>query len=334
MFEDLQIMKGTFIQIPGFYLVFLLYFFLIPIKANGTPPIPPQLVSPPNSSDDIPLTPRLEWAPSLGAISYQVEIRAVLDKVEYPIFLNETEDTYFDIPPGYLAVSVHYIWGVRTIEEVDYGVENNGGEKTYSKWSNRSFATGLISAITGNCEDDDDCDGIPNSLEIKILKTNPHKKTLFVRPKKEIDDELYAYWEEFYTKLFPGSSNGRMNIPAFVLAGIEVVVIGEMDNPYIPMKDFQYDPANDGKKPPCDILEITLKERQAWKDGRCTVALLMMPITRAIPILCRMIATIDLSGHGAPSVMHHPQKSHTNTLRLLFILMRSIIILKRAHMKR
>lgn len=255
-------MKGIFFQSLSFYLVFLAYVFLIPIKANGTPPPPPQLVSPPNSSTDIPLAPRLEWAPSPGAISYQVEIRAVLENEEYPIFFHETEDTYFDVPPGHLAVSIGYIWCVRTIEKIVPLADKFGGENKYSKWSYRSFETEMIPASIGHCEDDDDCDGIPDSIETGLLKTNPHKKTLFVRPKKEIDDESYKYWEEFYTKLFPGSSNGKVNIPAFVLAGIEVVVIGDMDNPYLPMKNFRYDPANDGKKPPCDILEITLKRRE------------------------------------------------------------------------
>jgi hypothetical protein len=182
-------MKGTFIQSPSFYMFLLMYVFLIPIKTNGTPPAPPQLVSPPNGATDIPLNIRLKWASSPGAISYQVEIRAVLESEKYPIFFHETENTYFDVPPGHLAVSVGYIWFVRTIEKILPLADKFGGENKYSKWSYRSFETGMIPVSTGHCEDDDDCDGIPDSIETGLLKTNPHKKTLFVRPKKEIDDE-------------------------------------------------------------------------------------------------------------------------------------------------
>ena len=266
-------MKGIFLQSLSFYLVFLAYVFLIPIKANGTPPPPPQLVSPPNSSTDIPLAPRLEWAPSHGAISYQVEIHAILESEEYPIFFHETEDTYFDVPPGHLAVSMDYMWCVKAI----YNSRNGPESKVSSQCSPIfSFITQKKPACFGECEGDDDCDGIPNSIE-DIFKTSIYKKTLFVRPKKEkkycsnlayCPDDFFEPWKEFYTELFAGSNNARANIPAFVLAGIEVIVVGSSDNPYNRMRKFDYDPAKDDidpspeivKRPPCDIMEIVYRK--------------------------------------------------------------------------
>ena len=119
---------------------------------------------------------------------------------------------------------------------------------------------------------DDDGDDIPNGEE-DILGTNPDKKTLFVRPKKQNSDGSYIYWEEFIKQLFPDSRPGFANIPAFTEADIEIVVIGCCPNPpcnppchpdYPQFDKFDYDPATDNNPaayenyPHCDILDVVL----------------------------------------------------------------------------
>jgi hypothetical protein len=101
---------------------------------------------------------------------------------------------------------------------------------------------------------DDDEDGIPNTVEINLLDTNPNMKTLFVRPKQFVGG-VSTYWPGFIA-LFPDARDGFADIPAFTHAGIEVSVIGDPGHPYAPMRNFNYDPATDANHPPCDILEI------------------------------------------------------------------------------
>ena len=81
-------------------------------------------------------------------------------------------------------------------------------------------------------------------------------KTLFVRPKKRTGFSSYEYWDGFIA-LFPWAGRpGFADIPPFTNAGIEISVIGDLNNPYPPMRAFNYDPATDGNHPPCDILEV------------------------------------------------------------------------------
>ena len=142
---------------------------------------------------------------------------------------------------------------------------------------------------TGFDMEDDDRDGIPNGEEA-ILGTDPAKKTLFVRPKRQIrnDDQPsdYEYWANFVQTLFPHPTASHLaQIPSFEQAfeglsiGVEVVVIGAPGNPYAPMSAFDYDPTDPTDNvdaagteidfdpdqvglqgPNCDIMEIVYKD--------------------------------------------------------------------------
>ena len=138
--------------------------------------------------------------------------------------------------------------------------------------------------------DDTDGDGISNNVEEDIFGTDPEVPTLFLRP-KDGDEDSSVYWEEFI-ELFPWNASyrdpakeGFAYIPSFaktdsesgkLVPFIEVSVIGDPRggylNPYGPMQDYNYDPANDPEyqttyggvgDPPCDILEIYYRP---WED--------------------------------------------------------------------
>jgi TolB protein len=141
-------------------------------------------------------------------------------------------------------------------------------------------------------EGDDDGDGIPNGEET-LLGTDPGKKTLFVRPKKQIatwplDDSRYVYWADFVEILFPHPDPETYPYLASIgpfeeafnemTVGVEIVVIGgdenhDLQHPYSPMDEFDYDPGDETKNtidfdpdldnwqgPHCDIMEIIYKD--------------------------------------------------------------------------
>ncbi|MFH1102949.1 MAG: fibronectin type III domain-containing protein, partial [Pseudomonadota bacterium] len=166
------------------------------------------------------------------------------------------------VPDGYLSTATTYQYRVRAVEQKE-------DKEVFSGWSPwMTFTTQKLIPAEKRCPADDDCDGIPNEMENQI-KTSPTFKTLFVRPKKEIGQGQYRFWEEFNRNIFPtkaGGPKGRAMIPAFDLAGVEVVVIGDPDNPYEPMRHFNYDPEKDVNKPPCHIMEIIYHETYR-RDG-------------------------------------------------------------------
>jgi len=128
-----------------------------------------------------------------------------------------------------------------------------------------SFLTESQSGNPWTCAaDDDDCDGIPNDMESGLLETNSNIKTLFVRPKKETGFLQYAYWDEFIQLFQMPNRPGFADVPPFTNAGIEISVIGDPGNPYKPMQDFNYDPAQDANHPPCDILEVVYKGETSY----------------------------------------------------------------------
>lgn len=122
-----------------------------------------------------------------------------------------------------------------------------------------SFMTEPQSGSVITCQaGDNDCDGISDVTETNIYHTSPNKKTLFVRPKKETG----GYWTEFI-QLFTDVRPGFADISPFTNAEIEISIIGAPNNPYGPMTNINYDPADPVQNPkhlPCDILEIVYRD--------------------------------------------------------------------------
>lgn len=225
----------------------------------------PKLIEP-CEGDSIPIEVLLKWEDLSTSNDYTIQI---FHQDGHTVISESTTDTHYQVPNGTLSYSTFYSWRVKS-----------SGTLGESDWTDLwSFHT---QPVYGNpyesTEEDDDNDGIPNHIEEDLLGTNPMQKTLFIRPIKEKEivaafslpeemdkdtcENYYEYWDSFYTDLFPGSRDGRANIPAFIEAEIEVMVIGAPDHPYPPMKDnFCYNPAEDDNAPPCDIMAVVLKRR-------------------------------------------------------------------------
>jgi hypothetical protein len=223
-------------------------FMLLTILAALTSctPNPPELIAPVDGSVNTPQAPDLKWNPSEKATSYELEILA-----DSGVIMNEKgiKTESYTVQPGRLFPFSVYYWRVKA--------SNFAGTSDWSE--KRSFVTLAISgdAFSFLSENDSDGDGISDEIENNLLRTDPNKKTLFVRPKKEIEPNQFVYWSEFI-ELFSGGKPGFANIPPFAEAGIEIVVIGNDDPrfPYEPMRRFEYNPARDPNQPPCNILEI------------------------------------------------------------------------------
>jgi hypothetical protein len=224
----------------------LFIFITIAAVLTSCAPKPPELISPVDGSTNTSQTPDLKWSSSKWANSYELEVSADSGVVYSAKGL---KTSHCPVPSGKLSSSAFYSWRVRAF-----------GFTGKSEWSeNWSFKT---LSVSGNpfaflSENDSDGDGIPDEIENNLLKTDPVRKTLFVRPKKETATNQFVYWGEFI-QLFPDARPGFANIPPFSRAGIEIVVIGNDDPgfPYEPMQNFHYDPAQDPNKPPCNILEL------------------------------------------------------------------------------
>jgi hypothetical protein len=123
-----------------------------------------------------------------------------------------------------------------------------------------SFSFTALSSTQLDPVGDEDQDGIPNGVEQTLLKTDPLKKTLFVRPyKKETPGAPLVYWTEFSATLFPDPrGTGFAKIDPFYNLDIEISVIGDPNHPYEQMRNINYDPATDTNdpNPACDILEL------------------------------------------------------------------------------
>lgn len=148
---------------------------------------------------------------------------------------------------------------------VDFDHDKTVSVYVEAKDRSRNFMSESFSFITepssGDPFDDvldTDCDGISDYIEDDIIFTDKNMKTLFVKPgmfvkpDREGDIPQYEYWDGFLD-LLP--------LEPFENAGIEVVVIGNPNNPYDPMRKFNFD-AIGFKDPqtniaiPCDILAI------------------------------------------------------------------------------
>jgi len=101
-------------------------------------PVTPVLVSPPNNSLDISLTPTLTWNASSGATRYKVQIST------NPVFSNIIDsatvlNTSYTIPSGKLLSAVTYFWRVNA--------SNNAGTSPWSEIWNFATMTGLPAPV-------------------------------------------------------------------------------------------------------------------------------------------------------------------------------------------
>ena len=206
----------------------------------------PKLIEPCDGASVL-TTVHFEWEESV-ADSYTLQILDWLNPKKI-IFEDTTTNNKYQVPNNKLSKSTPYYWHVKVC---------NASEE--SEWSpDWGFRTLPNAVDPFQMEKDIDDDGIPDIIEKEIL-TSVDKKTLFVRPIRKIGPkkEDVEYWQGFIS-LFPGSHKGRANIKPFTDEKIEVVVIGDTTNPYEPMKNFSYDPANDPNEPPCTIMELLLE---------------------------------------------------------------------------
>lgn len=96
------------------------------------PPVP-TLVSPPNGSTGVPLTPTLVWNSSPGADNYTVQVATNLN-FNSPVVNTITTNTSYTIPPGRLQGNQLYYWRVNAI--------NSGGTSNWSiVWNFRTLST-------------------------------------------------------------------------------------------------------------------------------------------------------------------------------------------------
>ncbi len=231
--------------------------------------MPPRLLAPSNGATLSSWAVALRWESSEGAKFYEVEVGSPDGEI---LFSHKTDAFFVHLSPeaprqddpyprGRLKGNHRYYWRVRSCSGTRPG-----------PWS-ASWA--FLTPPECLPEIDGDCDGIPDAIELAVFKTDPGRKTLFVRPCRKMDAKncqmglpgfyfnedlgtCFSYWDVFYHRIFPESKDGRAAIPAFEDAGIEVVVLGAKDNPCEAFKGeagFGYCPS---KNPdwPCDVLEI------------------------------------------------------------------------------
>jgi len=150
---------------------------------------------------------------------------------------------------------------------VDFDHEKSVSVYVEAKDRSGNFMSQSFGFVTepfnGNPFDDDldtDNDGISDFIEEKIMFTNKNMKTLFVKPGMKGETPQDLYWPGFLD-LLP--------LKPFKNAGIEVVVIGNPNNPYDPMRNFNFD-AIGFKDPqtniaiPCDIMAIRYMGKETF----------------------------------------------------------------------
>jgi hypothetical protein len=230
-------------------------------------PAPPILASPGNGETGVGLSPTLVWNAPPGAISsYHLQVSA--DNFSTFVFNGSVTATSQTLTSP-LPIETTYSWRV-------YATNTQGDSAWSDVWT---FITqpaygNLFEGVRGTADPDNDADGLddvihegPNGLLGNgTVGPDPTKRTLFVKPKKvkvnpdgtEIFPPQYEYWSGFIA-LFPDSRPGFANIQAFTNAGIEIMVVGDPNSTYAPMREFTYDPGNDSSHPPCDIMEIIYK---------------------------------------------------------------------------
>ncbi|OQY02681.1 MAG: hypothetical protein B6I22_13280 [Desulfobacteraceae bacterium 4572_123] len=238
-----------------FRAILLACILMVPLSVQGQLG-PPQPCAQTNDTVTT-LTPTLRWHAVPDADSYQIKIFQTTHGVLILRVKDDTTEAKYDVPPGNLLHFNSYKWKVRAVR-----ADANATE--LSPWSpEQTFK--VRPAFYCDPEKDRDCDGIPDFIETGHFKTDPCKRTLFVRPKKKIGENEFLPWGNFLD-LFPGSRHGIANIPAFVDADIEVVVLGAEDNDAIFLRGdagFHYNP-QDHPDWPCDIMEIVCEQADAF----------------------------------------------------------------------
>jgi alpha-tubulin suppressor-like RCC1 family protein len=231
-----------------------------------TKPAPPGLASPSNGETGVSLSPTLIWGAPPGPIdSYHLQLSIDPNFATTIVDESGLAVTFYNVS-GPLINGTSYYWRVR-------GSNNQGTGDWSDVWT---FITqppygNLFEGVRGIADPDNDFDGLddqihegPNGLLGNgSVGPDPTKRTLFIRPKQEIGLGQYQYWTGFIA-LFPDSRPGFANIPPFTSAGIEIMVVGDPNSPYAPMRQFNYDPATDLNHPPCDILEFIYKRPDAY----------------------------------------------------------------------
>jgi hypothetical protein len=237
------------------------------VAAPAGPPAPPTLVSPNNGQTQVPTNPTLTWNASSGATSYQLQV-STSSTFSTTVF-DQSGIGGTSQPVVGLSNGTTYYWHVEATGA-------NGTSDFSATWSfitQAAFGVPFIGA--GGMLDPDwdlEVDGIDDAFEVGTIKTDPTKKTIFIRPKIEIAapdpttgfEGAYQYWADFKDKYFQNSPPGRANIPPFTNANVEVVVVGDPTNPYPPMQQITYAPAADPNFTAnahygCDIIDIIFR---------------------------------------------------------------------------
>ena len=191
------------------------------------PPATPELIAPPDLTDDSSTqpnvqntTPLLQWV-SQNA-SYSIKISGIEEGMEQVVFTRKVV--------GNGSYRVTLTDGLKPFRVYSWQVTAVGAGGVLSVPSERRcFRTGDYPWSCGDPGTDNDCDGISNDKE-REFGTDPEKKTLFVRPVIDKRDGECHDWPAF-RKLFPGSQDPQSKaiyfpiIKPFEDAGIEIVAV-------------------------------------------------------------------------------------------------------------
>lgn len=155
-------------------LVFMAIFLIFSTTACAVLPVP-KLISPVNGSTNISLETQLKWQVDTDWHVFELVVAKQTGNRERLVLERQVEGTSFQIPEGILEGLASYTWRARVAAPT--------GEK--GDWSvvwHFSTQTANGSPYEDIGKEDTDKDGIPDTIEMEIYRTDPLKKTLFVRP--------------------------------------------------------------------------------------------------------------------------------------------------------
>ena len=208
----------------------------------------------------------------------------------------------YKVPTSILESETTYHWEITAYK----------GDQPVAKSERRSFITENICIVGDENNNDWDCDGIPDEAE-EFIGTNPQKKTLFIRPKKQQSHTSpeWVYWNKFI-ELFPAKPRncfgGFADIPQLTEAGIEIVVIGAKCHKYSKFDNFSYDPSlsddtlpddimiPDGKLP-CNILEIEYYDEKGDCRENCELEFELELEKKDCKKNCKSPYNVEYKGH-------------------------------------